>query len=564
MLLDDTASEAESSDSLTAGFKAQNSSLIPENAFTSDHESWYVDYGAIKEITVTTGESYYKYSANKYTVQSRTDSGSSCAGAKYSVKANTFTSGIATDPEDFKNEVLSRFPSSKYEDYGDEVDGNGMHWYYRVNKDSGQMVYVVFLNEYNAQILPNGKPVLKTSTGHQSKYASSGEFVYEYGSKATSDNIIYSSDSTPLYVNYNTAISEDKEIYDYDELGHIISKTVISKASEELVGIETTETLDYTNEVRLVRKETVNYHINNQTIADAKYEGKDIFTDVITAAGTEINVGETIEKFYTVPEVVPTAQNTCPYIFKGWYYDKANDDDSHPVVFDTDTYTAGRDIYAHWITVDNVNKASADKYRLPNGNTYGGFDLAGVQIRKGVIDTNFGEQKKPGGMRFITSLSKKVVNEINQLKKGGNNIEYGYVTATDTNKGWINYHNANSHKLQYVSESANGINTLNPKGDETYFGFATNVNCTSQESNSNSKFVKEDHRSYDGYLLYTLVVTYEGATADDKAKNVLARPYIHYTDANGLERVAYSEYNGVSNMLGGCYTNYDSVVKISL
>ena len=319
------------------------------------------------------------------------------------------------------------------------------------------------------------------------------------------------------------------------------------------------------NEVRLVRKETVDYHINNQTIADAKYEGKDIFTDVITAAGTEINVGEKITSFYTVPEVVPTAQNSCPYIFKGWYYDKANDDDSHPVVFDTDTYTAGRDIYAHWIKVDNVAQDSADEYSLPNGNTYGGFDLAGVQIREGVIDTNFDSVKKPGGMRFITSLSKKVVNEINQLKKGGNNIEYGYVTASDTNEDWIKYHDHYQRKLQYVSESANGIDTCSQDApNETYFGFAKNVNCTSKESNKNNGIVALDHRSYGNYLLYTLVITYEGATAADKAKNILARPYIHYNDANGLERVAYSDYNGKSNKLGGCYTNYDSVVKISL
>ena len=103
------------------------------------------------------------------------------------------------------------------------------------------------------------------------------------------------------------------------------------------------------NEVRLVRKTTVDYHINNQTIADAKYEGKDIFTDVITAAGTEVEVGEKITSFYAVPEVKPTDDSTCPYIFKGWYYDKANDDDSHPVVFDRDP--VGVDIASRGIGV---------------------------------------------------------------------------------------------------------------------------------------------------------------------------------------------------------------------
>ena len=183
----------------------------------------------------------------------------------------------------------------------------------------------------------------------------------------------------------------------------------------------------------------------------------------------------------------------------------------------------------------------------------------GVQIREGVIDTNFDEQKMPGGMRFITSLSTKVVDEINALDND-TDIEYGYVTATDNKLGWINYHNANSHKLQYVSDSANGIDTSSSEApDDTYFGFATNVNCTSQESNksnSNSKYVARDHRRYGEYLLYTLVVTYEEPDANKDLK-VLARPYIHYTDANGLERVAYSDYNGNSHILGGCYISYN-------
>ena len=249
------------------------------------------------------------------------------------------------------------------------------------------------------------------------------------------------------------------------------------------------------------------------------------------------------------------------YIFKGWYLDKGNNDDESPISFDT-IYSSSTDIYAHWIKVDNVDKDSLDEYSLPQGYTqYGGFDLAGVQIREGVIDTNFDNKQMPGGMRFITSLSTKVVDEINALDND-TDIEYGYVTATDNKLGWIKYHNANSHKLQYVSDSANGIDTSSSEApDDTYFGFATNVNCTSQESNksnSNSKYVARDHRRYGDYLLYTLVVTYEEPDANKDLK-VLARPYIHYTNANGLERVAYSDYNGNSHILGGCYFSYNDV-----
>ena len=57
------------------------------------------------------------------------------------------------------------------------------------------------------------------------------------------------------------------------------------------------------------------------------------------------------------------------------------------------------------------------------------------------------------------------------------------------------------------------------------------------------------------------MITYEGENPD-YGKDVLARPYIKYTDANGLERVAYSEYRGQSNTLGGCYTNYTAVLAM--
>ena len=157
----------------------------------------------------------------------------------------------------------------------------------------------------------------------------------------------------------------------------------------------------------------------------------------------------------------------------------------------------------------------------------------------------------------MTSLSTDVVNEIKALQDGDNNIEYGYVAATRAD--WITAHQNNGDKLQYVSRTANGKNTstYDKEKPQDYFGFATNVNCTSQETNASDGIVPQDHRKFSGYLLYTLVITYENGTGYDK--NVLARPYIKYTDANGLERVAYSEYRGNSNTLGGCYTSYNAV-----
>ena len=305
------------------------------------------------------------------------------------------------------------------------------------------------------------------------------------------------------------------------------------------------------NEVRLFRKETVDYHINNTDISDETYQGVDEFTEYVDRLVHTVSIGDTIEEFYLIP------QHDTNYIFKGWYYDQENDNDTRPVKFDTDKYTKGKDIYAHWIKVENVDQDEDDPNILPaeDNGQYGGFDLSGVQIRKEMRDYNFENvMKTPGGMRFVTALSMDVVNEINAIQD--NNIEYGYVAATS--ESWIEYHRGHE-KLQYVSETANGINTTaTTEKDEDYFGFAHNVNCTSKVANSNG-VVALDHQNYDDYLLYSLVVTYE-KEGSDKDKNVLARPYIRYTDANGLERVAYSEYRG-TNVLGGCYTNYNANVQ---
>ena len=573
---EDAATDAVSADKLTSGYKEHNPEAHPNLYFTSDHETWVVERTAKTTITAPDPDSkaYREYKVKRYAALLPNTERYSGHYNQYIITdiQNPELTSISTN-NDIINELKYRFESpNNYTVKDQSVPSYGSTYitYTPIASDSTassiRLQKAPNKNEvtltYNGK-QPRGSSVVFTASPNiQSSYANSGELVLQITSNGDTylKNYSFSTDYTDETINYVNANPPGNVLYEYDEYGDVAAKLEIGTYEPKQAQITVETGTD--EEVRLVRKTTVDYHINNDVI-DNKYDNSDIFTDEIKAAGTTVNVGDMIKEFYTVPEVVSTSDNTCPYIFKGWYYDKDNDTDDNPVVFGTDTYTAGHDIYAHWIKVDNVDKDAKDEYSLPQGYTqYGGFDLAGVQIREGVIDTNYDNVKKPGGMRFITSLSKKVVSEINKLKSGGNNIEYGYVATTDNKVGWINYHEHYERKLQYVSESANGINTLNPKDNEneTYFGFAKNVNCTSRQSNSSSEeFVKEDHRSYDGYLLYTLVVTYEGATEADKAKNVLARPYIHYKDANGLERVAYSDYNGKSNKLGGCYISYKDV-----
>ncbi len=390
----------------------------------------------------------------------------------------------------------------------------------------------------NLNIFSKAKPVYVNGDLTGSKVGLSDSTLWDDGKEDTDPEAVSTGYLTSGYKNYNSNL--------------LPSAAFTSDHESWLVDYSDTNI----NEVRLVRKKP-NYHINNDEIDD-NYNNNDIFTSYVEAATKEIKVGDTIEEFYTIPEVTTTKTNSCPYIFKGWYYDKDNDIDTHPVTFGTDKYS--KDIYAHWIKVEDVAKDEEDDNELPSGySKYGGFDLAGVQVREGIKDTNFGYEKKPGGLRFVTSLNMDVVNQINAIKP--NNIEYGYVAAT--NKGWIDYHSKDANanrKLQYASTNTNGIDTSSDKAaNENYFGFASNIDCTSRKTNGSGK-VNEDHRNFNGYLLYTLVITYENVEDEESAKNtkVLARPYIKYLDANGLERVAYSEYRG-TNILGGCYTSYNAI-----
>ena len=566
-LWDDGLSDIEAPDDgsaelLTSGYKANNPTVHPNEYFTSDHESWVVERTKAEEKEVDdTSIRYYEYTAQRYPVTSIDNNPAGIINDYVRLDVQKADIGRITTLQGVFNELVDIYGSRGYDNY--QYNSEKFKRYYTPDNTT----ITIQMQTYNVNLTfsRNSKSVTYQASTSYQRYADTGVIYFRLSSASDSADYQFSSnpDETPVTVKYyGSATPNNAYIFEYDDLGKITAKL-------ELIGGKYGRTLKYgkkmaivgdDNEVRLVRKTTVDYHINNDDIAKAKYDGNDIFTSYVEeATGQEVTVGDTIKAFYKVPEITPTKQNSCPYIFKGWYYDKANNIDSNPVVFGTDKYTAGRDIYAHWIKVEDVEKDAGDLNVLPSGQTkYGGFDLSGVQVRGGIIDTNYDEQKMPGGLRFVTSLNMDVVDQINAITHG-NNIEYGYVAAT--NEDWINYHSHYDRKLLYAGENSNGVDTSSDKAtNENYFGFANNINCTSKKFNNSAiGIVKEDHRNYKDYLLYTLVITYENSEKSDYDKNVLARPYIHYTDANGLERVAYSEYRGNSNTIGGCYISYNDM-----
>ncbi len=77
------------------------------------------------------------------------------------------------------------------------------------------------------------------------------------------------------------------------------------------------------------------------------------------------------------------------------------------------------------------------------------------------------------------------------------------------------------------------------------------------------EIVRDDHRNFTNYRLYTLVVTYEGDSASKKGDSLDARAYIRYYDANGKLRVFYNNYNK-TQYYGGCMCSFNQVSEIAL
>ncbi len=296
----------------------------------------------------------------------------------------------------------------------------------------------------------------------------------------------------------------------------------------------------------------------------------------------ELNSDKSITHFYDIPSFAGDE-----YVFAGWYHNSGYTELNKNTVsssasiasdFESDKYTARNSdyhLYAKWIKVGKINKDNADS-NVIEGDQYRGFGLAGVQIRDPKMnDSNYGNKITPSGMRFVTSISEDLLRQIDevsdkQVRTEQNlteNVEYGYVAAAKENiDAFVNHYKVvpNEYSLQYKGENVNGVNTLgtdiNSRSAETDFRYITNVNCTSTHQINGKQngegFVKDDHRNFTNYRLYTLVVTYEGDSASKKGDNIDARAYIRYYDANGKLRVFYNNYNK-TQYYGGCMCSFN-------
>ena len=327
---------------------------------------------------------------------------------------------------------------------------------------------------------------------------------------------------------------------------------------------------------------TVKFHVNNPNSATDSifrvYNGD--AKDAEDKTAYTFTNGK-VEAFYNIPAFAGD-----DYVFAGWYYNSSDgtSDGNTPFEFGEAVPSGVTDVYAHWIPVGEVeqqknpdapkDKKTNDFKEIPAGmnGKYKGFELFGVQIRPELhFDNNQGDYT-PGGLRFIASISEELLTKVDELSDkttNGNKVEYGFVTAAESTVNTVvDYFSVdkNTYKLQYRGTNVNGVDTLlasaTPAGRNTpnNFRYITNVDCTSEERGYGSNpRIHRDHQNFTNYRLATFVVTYDDdETGENKGKNIAARAYMRYYDANGLLRTFYNDYAG-TNFYGGCSTNYNDL-----
>lgn len=321
------------------------------------------------------------------------------------------------------------------------------------------------------------------------------------------------------------------------------------------------------------------FHVNNPNSST-----DDEFRTFYPSRG-ELNSRKGITHFYDIPAFAGDK-----YVFAGWYHNAdylgTTKDIDIAADFEKDTYEKkdprisdpDYHLYAKWIEVGTVSKDSDDGNNI--SGDYSGFGLAGVQIRKpSMTDSNYNNEEKPGGLRFVTSLKEELLKEIDDVSPkqvttdAGEkvNVEYGYVVGTEKNiNAFRDYYGfGDDYRLQYKGEIVNGKDTTGKvMSADTDYRYIRNVNCTSNvkilNTYSNGKgMVAEDHRNYDAYRLYTLVVTYKSDTDPNLDNKINARSYIRYYDANGKLRVFYNDYRNADDVTyyGGCMCSFNQVDK---
>ena len=471
----------------------------------------------------------------------------------YEGRVNAYGGGVLVANWEYKTSVIAQT---------EQLDGSF------INSDVGGQVSLI---NYTMNITDDSGKVYDAGNKDKEQIALCDKFTY----KSSFNNVV-------------TVSNQEKDGYKflgwYDDKGEKLSSTTNHSYTVEPYYSTSDKTKETQTPAVIYARFgiscKVKFHINDMdTVSTVGNPNADHFRVYypssvdVSGANTSYKIlnldsNNRISYFYDIP----TPVSTNGKIFKGWYLDKDNNADNHPIKWNYDPYTTNTDIYAHWIDVGTMNKDAKDSkiiHQSPgNLNLLPGIDLLGVQIRYEDKDDNYPNGRGDGagqsphfdtdGLRFITCIKEDILSKTSKLfsKTYGSytkkNLSYGYVIAKETT---ANGKLSNGETLEYKDSNVNGVDTT------AKYSFVQNIDCTSKVGGYKNTTIV-DHKNYDDYRIYSLVVTYkkDGKTdkeiADAKGQYVIARPYLRYQDANGLYRTYYQNYKGKKIVFGGCSTNY--------
>ena len=472
----------------------------------------------------------------------------------YEGRVNAYTGGVLVANWEYKTSVIAQT---------EQLDGTF------INSDVGGQVSLI---NYTMNITDDSGKVYDAGNKDKEQIALCDKFTY----KSSFNNVV-------------TVSNQEKDGYKflgwYDDKGEKLSSTTNHSYTVEPYYSTSDKTKETQTPAVIYARFgiscKVKFHINDMdTVSTVGNPNADLYrvyypssVDVSGASASyrilNLDSNNRISHFYDIP--IPVSTNGK--IFKGWYLDKDNNADNNPIKWNYDEYTTNTDIYAHWIDVGTVNK-DADDQKIIDKPTVStgllpGIDLLGVQIRYEDEDENYPNGRGSGsgqalhfdtdGLRFITCIKEDILSQTNALFKKTyssytkKSLRYGYVLAKEST---ANGKLSNGETLEYKDSNVNGVDTTGK------YNFVKNVDCTSKVGGYNTSTTILDHKNYDDYRIYSLVVTYkkDGKTDDqiteDKKKNVVARPYLRYQDSNGLYRTYYQNYKGKKVLYGGCSINY--------
>ena len=219
------------------------------------------------------------------------------------------------------------------------------------------------------------------------------------------------------------------------------------------------------------------------------------------------------------------------YLFAGWFYDPqaATVQDISKAAPLQITITGDLLLYAGWIPLGQMAKDPSD----PFGNTNGMIDefgFAGVEVKIAGDST---------GIRYLGRISNAMVKKLESLHAKNRPLQPKDGTAKNIGYGMV------------VQMSAY-INSSNPvilKSDAKYLDRGGAVTVPAVRT----------YTEYNGYILFNAFVC--GFSAAHYGTDFAARPYLTYSDANGIEHTHYFTYSGENAVGGGYYTNLTAEAK---